>query len=146
MNNDYKLCAKALAGRIKNVLSSIVSPCQIGFIKNHFIGENICFVLDLIDYCDNTGLNGLLLFIDFEKAVDSLEWNFIFDCLNFFNFGPMFNQWIKTIYSSCVGRVINNGDTNIDFSIYRGVRQGCPLSPYLFIICSEIPITLYSTE
>ena len=75
LNVDYKVAAKALAARLKN---------QTGFIKGRFIGENIRFVLDCIDYCKDHDISGFLLLVDFEKAFDRLEWDFIYSCLNFF--------------------------------------------------------------
>ena len=138
LNTDYKICAKVLATRVKSILHIIISPNQTGFIKNRFIGENIRFVLDLVDYCKMYNRQGLLLLVDFEKAFDRIEWNFIHKCLHFFGFGDNFVNWFKTLYSASSGRVINNGYSCRDFSINRGVRQGCPLSPYLFIICAEI--------
>ena len=82
--------------------------------------------------------SGLLLLIDFEKAFDSIAWSFITKCLNYFNFGPEITQWIKlfrTDIKSCV--VVNNNVTKW-FQVERGCRQGDPLSPYIFLICSEV--------
>ena len=50
---------------------------------------------------------GLLIFIDFEKAFDSLEWNFLYNCLDVFNFGPNFKRWIKTFYANIKSCVVN---------------------------------------
>ena len=68
--------------------------------------------------------------MDFEKAFDSLEWNFIFCILEKFNFDKKFIKWIRLI-------IINNGTSSGYFSITRGVRQGDPMSPYLFILSLE---------
>ena len=56
----------------------------------------------------------------------------------FFNFGPSFKQWIKTLYEQPVGMVKNNGYISETFSIYRGIRQGCPVSALIFILSVEI--------
>ena len=109
-----------------------------GLIKNRFIGENIRFILDLVDYYSNIEENGIIFMIDFEKAFDRVEWDFIFACLKFFNFGDSFTKWIRTFYSNNSACVINNGFSSPTFKITRGVRQGCPLSPYIFIICAEV--------
>ena len=77
---------------------------------------------------------GMLLFIDFEKAFDSLEWNFLFKVPEVTNFGPMFRKWIQTFYSNITSCVINNGHASDFFQLYRGVRQGCPLSGLLFVL------------
>ena len=81
---------------------------------------------------------GLLLFIDFEKAFDSLEWHFLEKCLELFNFGPDLIRWVSTFYKNVKSCIINNGLCSHYFNVERGVRQGDPLSPYLFVICVEI--------
>ena len=80
---------------------------------------------------------GLLIFIDFQKAFDSLEWNFLLSCLEAFNFGPDFIQWVKTFYKNIQSCVINNGLMSDYFTLERGVRQGDLLSPYLFVVAIE---------
>jgi len=79
-----------------------------------------------------------LTFLDFEKAFDSIEWSFIYKSLRYFNFGDDLINWIQTFYNGITSCVINNGHTSEHFLLERGVRQGCPLSPYLFIICTEL--------
>ena len=83
-------------------------------------------------------MSGLLLFVDFEKAFDSLEWDFLFKALKVFNFGPNFIRWISVLYSDVQSVVMNGGFLTNYFSISKGVRQGCPLIPYLFILAVEI--------
>ena len=82
LNCDYKIAAKSIANRIKKVLPSIISSDQTGFLKNRFIGENIRLINSIISYTDIEQIPGLLLFIDFEKAFDTLEWSFIEQTLN----------------------------------------------------------------
>ena len=112
LNTDYKICAKVLATRIQLVLSKIISPNQTGFLKNRFIGENVRFVLDLIDYYSNSNKTGLMFLVDFEKAFDSIEREFIYTSLQFFGFGDSFISWVKTICSNNTGRIINNGHSS----------------------------------
>ncbi len=78
-----------------------------------------------------------MLSIDFEKAFDSLNWNFLFKTLEHANFGNTFIGYVKTMYNNIQSTVLNNGNTGSYFNLQRGVRQGCPLSAYLFITTLE---------
>ena len=74
-------------------------------------------------------------------AFDTLEWNFIQQILHLFNFGACIKQWVKILYTNTESTVLHNGFTNDFFQLSRGVRQGCPLSPYLFILGVELLAT-----
>ena len=77
LNCDYKIATKCIACRIKKVLPKLINNDQTGFMKNRFIGENITLIDNIINYANAEQIEGLLLFIDFEKAFDSIEWSFI---------------------------------------------------------------------
>ena len=88
--------SKVIASRIKSVLPNIIHHNQTGYVKDRFIGETIRSIYDIMDYTVEENIPGLLIFIDFEKAFDSVEWDFLFKCLEAFNFGSDFLRWIKT--------------------------------------------------
>ena len=81
--------------------------------------------------------SGILLAVDFEKAFDSLNHEFLYQVLQKMGFGPNFLQWIRTFCRNLSSRVLNNGFTTDIFFAKRGVRQGDPLSPLLFILALE---------
>jgi hypothetical protein len=83
-------------------------------------------------------LSGILAFLDFEKAFDKLNWMFLQKSLSNFGFGAGFKKWVKVLYTDVESCIFNNGTTSSYFSIGSGVRQGCPLSALLFILCVEI--------
>ena len=120
------------------MLPNIINQDQTGFLKGRYIGENIIRITSLMDYLDETGESAILLSADFEKAFDCLEWSFIDFCLKHFKFGLSIRKWVKVFYTDITTRVSNNGWATYIFMPTRGSRQGCPLSPYVFIICAEI--------
>ena len=76
LNCDYKIAAKAVATRMKRVLPDIINSDQTGFLKGRAIGENVRLLNSVISYAEQQNVPGMILFIDFEKAFDTLEWKF----------------------------------------------------------------------
>ena len=138
LNTDYKIAAKAIANRLKKILPSIIHNSQTGFMKNRYIGENIRLIHDVITYAKDNQNKGLIMFVDFEKAFDSVNHDYMFKALEQYNFGKDLIQWIKLLYANAQSCVTNNGHMSKFFQINRGTRQGCPLSPYIFNIMIEI--------
>ena len=145
LNIDYKILTKALAKRIEKCLPKLINSDQTGFVKGIYIGQNIRLLSDIMEYLDAKKSSGLLLFIDFEKAFDSLEWDFITKALNASNFGPIVKKWISIFYNGVQSAVMNGGFLTTYVYISRGVRQGCPLSPLLFILNVEFSASSKNT-
>ena len=87
LNVDYKIASKALALRLKKVLSAIINNTQTGYVEGKFIGENITLISDILNFTADQDIEGIALFIDFEKAFDSLESEYLFKALDTFQFG-----------------------------------------------------------
>lgn len=138
LNNDYKLASKAIAFRLKKVIHHLIHYDQSGFVENRNISFALRTVQDIMEITNMNNDSGLLLLIDFEKAFDTINITFLKQVLNRFNFGPSFRQWIDTFYANISSCVINNQTSSKYFDVKRGVRQGDPLSPYLFILVVEI--------
>ena len=137
LNVDYKIISKVLALRLKDILPDIIHENQTGFVKGRYIGDNIRTVLDIMTLSKDKNIPGILLSVDFEKAFDSLDWDFLHLILEKFNFGDNFRKWINIFYTDIEACVMNNGNSSGYFKLGRGVRQGDPLSPYLFIMAIE---------
>ena len=138
LNTDYKILTKALAIKLQNVLPNLIYPDQTGFMKNRYIGTNIRLAEDMIDFANMTSTSALLLAIDFEKAFDSVGWESIIDTMKVLGFGENYIGWIKVIYKNIATCIANNGFHSSWFQPSRGTRQGCCLSPYLFLLVVEI--------
>ena len=138
LNVDLKIAAKAIAKRLETVLPNLIHPDQTGFVKGRYIGENIRLISDVLDLTKDQNIPGILVALDFRKAFDSLEWPFIMRTLDAFNFGSSIKRWISTFYANIESAILNNGYTTDWFKPSKGVRQGCPLSPFLFILSAEL--------
>ena len=138
LNTDYKILTKVLAKRLEKVLPKVINADQTGYIKNRYIGENIRLISDIMTYTAEKDIPGIALFLDFKKAFDTIEWDFINSCLEVFNFGPDIQKWVKILYSNVSSCIVNNGFASEIFPLERGVRQGCPLSGLLFVIGIEL--------
>ena len=135
---DYKIATRAIAGRLLKVLATIVSPDQSCGVPGRFIGENVALLRDAIDYLSTQDIPAAVLSLDQDKAFDRVEWPFLFDTLQVMGFGPDLISWIRHFYSLPESAVLINGYQSPFFSLSRGVRQGCPLSPLLYVSAIEV--------
>ena len=88
-------------------------------------------------YTKQNNIKGIMSSIAFKKAFDSLKWSYSDKCLKSINFGLKLRSYVKTLYNDIYATMLNNGHISNWFSISRGVRQGCPLSPHSFILAVE---------
>ncbi|CAL1391746.1 unnamed protein product [Linum trigynum] len=138
-NVSLKAITKAMTSRLKPVMRKLVSPRQSSFIPGRQTADNILVVQEVLhSFRKKRGKKGGLVFkIDLEKAYDRLRWDFLRDTLKEVGLP---SSWINCIMY-CVEqnrmRILWNGELSEPFSPSRGVRQGDPLSPYLFVLCME---------
>ena len=135
---DYKILAQILADRMHKILDKVISFDQSGYVKGRFLGHNIRTVEDVIYLSKKHQLDGIIAFLDFAKAFDSIEWGFIYESLAKLNFGQNFIKWIKTLYADPKMLIKNNGWLTEHISVTRSVKQGCPVSALLFIVAIEM--------
>lgn len=137
-NTDYKLIAKSLAIRMNTVLFKCVSPDQHAFIKGRQIGDLLREMDDIIEFGKKYFPNSIILSVDYAKAFDSLSISSIKKALVYFGFGEHFRRWIDILLYNRKSCVRNGGYISDSFDMNRGVRQGCPISPLLFILTLEL--------
>ena len=136
LNTDSKILTKILATRLENVLPQIISQDQTGFIKNRYSFFNIRKLINII-YTSSPQTPECVISLDAEKAFDRIEWPYLFNTLKSFNFSSKFISWIKLVYYKPQASVLTNNYRSPAFQLFRGTRQGCPLSPLLFNIALE---------
>uniref|UniRef100_A0A3B3CPH8 Reverse transcriptase domain-containing protein n=1 Tax=Oryzias melastigma TaxID=30732 RepID=A0A3B3CPH8_ORYME len=136
LNCDYKILAKVLARRLEKVLPNIVSPDQTGFIKDRRFFFSIRRLFNIL-YTPSTDKSECIISMDAEKAFDRVEWEYLFETLRRFGFGSSFLSWIKLLYACPSAMVLTNNTYSKLFRLHRGTRQGCPLSPLLFVLAIE---------
>ena len=138
LNVDYKIASRAIAGRLLKVLHVVVGKDQTCGVPGRFIGENVAYLRDVVDYVSQVGVSCAILSLDQEKAFDRVDWSFMRATLSSMGFGPSFIGWIDLFYRGSQSAVNVNGHVSSYFSLSQAVRQGCPLSPLLYVMVAEV--------
>ena len=138
LNCDYKLASKIITDHLKQVMPSIVHSDQTCSVINRSIFSNLHLIRDTLDMINKTDETGILVSLDQMKAFDRVDHDFLMRVLSKFGFGPSFCRWVSIFYSNVFSRIICNGKLSAPVFLGRGVRQGCPLSPVLYFLTSEV--------
>ena len=137
-NYDYKLLAKVLSMKLVPFLDECVDSDQHAFIKGRSIANMLREIDDIVEFAKSEALKGMILSLDYAKAFDTLSVNAIIKAAKYFNIGDNFIKWIQILLYKRESCVRNGGFLSPFFLMHRGVRQGCPISPLLFIMTVEL--------
>ena len=138
LNLGYKIFTTILKNRMQTTLDDIIGSNQTAAIKNRTILHTLSTIRDTIDISNKLNKNLSVISLDFLKAFDRLDWNFIFQALEKFGYGKNFLHLIRICYTSIQSKVKINGFLSEPFILSRGMHQGYPLSTLLYVIAVEV--------
>ena len=143
LNVMAKLLSNVHCARLRRVLTKVIPDEQTGFVPGRSISENIILLGNAIHYDKQHHQTAIILALDFAKAYDRIQWHVMIAILKKIGFGPRFLNIINVMYKNRSAQLSINGDLTPPFPIERGVLQGDPLSPALFILaCSPLYVKL----
>jgi len=133
----YKIVAKLLASRMKKVMPSIIDEAQSAFIEGRHLLHSALIANEVIEEAKRSNKTCLVFKVDYEKAYDSVSWEFLLYMLRRTGFSPKWSKWIKGCLKFASISVLVNGSPTAEFLPQRGLRQGDPLAPFLYNVIAE---------
>ncbi|XP_057432258.1 uncharacterized protein LOC130725012 [Lotus japonicus] len=133
----YKIVSKVLANRIKKVLPSVINEAQSAFLEGRGLMDSVVVANEWAHDAKSRKKGSMAFKVDFEKAYDSVRWDFLYYMMHRMNFGDQWISWIKGCIEPTRVSVLINGSPSGEFSMGKGIRQGDPITPFLFFIIAE---------
>ncbi|XP_077060974.1 uncharacterized protein LOC143713527 [Siphateles boraxobius] len=137
LNYDCKLFSKILATRMSTVLEDVIHLDQACAVPGRKITDSLVLIRDAICFARDRNIRLVVLNLDFEKAFDRVSHQYLFQVLEKMGFPGRFIAWVGLLYNDLSSRILVNGHLSKAVKLYSGVRQGCPLSPLLYVACIE---------
>lgn len=137
LNTIYKIGAKTIQRRVTPILQCLISPQQAAFLPGRNIHHSVLLLSEMLHQAEISGEEHILLKLDVHKAFDSLEWPYILATVEQAGMNGILFSFLKASFSSASSHIILNGRPTESFQLARSVRQGCPLSPLIFILAYD---------
>lgn len=141
-----KLASKIMTSRLQRQITSLIGTDQTGFMRGRSISENFVYAVELVQCCHKRKVPTLGLKLDFAKAFDSVHWDSLLCILEVHGFPAQWNGWVHSLLSTSRSAVLVNGCPGPWMHCKKGLRQGDPISPYLFILVADVLQTLIQAD
>ncbi|KAK1875417.1 putative 149 kDa protein, partial [Dissostichus eleginoides] len=135
---DYKLLAKVPTDRLGEAMPHVVHVDQTCAVPGRSARWNLRLLRDAVAWAEYRNLPLMLVALDQTKAFDRVQWSFMFSILERLGFGKVFIRRLRTLYMGVGSKVVVNGHLGDFFRLHSVVRQGCPLSPLLYVLYMEL--------
>ena len=131
----YKIYAKTLQLRLQSLLNDVISPEQTTFLPLRYISDNIVLTQETLHWAKASRQPSVFIKLDFANAYDKVSWRFLFHAMRSMSYHEQYVPWVQLLFRNASAAINLNGNPGKEFKIERGVRQGCPLAPYIFSHC-----------
>ncbi|GKU91277.1 hypothetical protein SLEP1_g5176 [Rubroshorea leprosula] len=137
INSLYKIISKVLANRIKKVLPKVISGTQSAFLGGRQITDGVLILNEVIEEIKKKKVSSFIFKGNFEKSYDCVNWDFSDEMMRRLGFGEKWRMWIKECLQTASISILANGSPTEEFKMERGIRQGDPIAPFLFLVVVE---------
>ena len=137
LNCDVKLVAKVMMLRMGNALDTVIDGTQTAFVPGRWIGDNVLFHLEELEYVQATQAAACIVGLDYNKAYDRVHRGWLDRCMEALGVPLAARRWVSLLLQGTRGLVVFNGWTSRPFPILAGCAQGSPLSPLLYVITAQ---------